>query len=122
MSKINLNPDARDELLDAAEDAVGALFDALEDGKVTPDEARLLVIALVAGAVAVPTPEPLEPTVVPLVTTALAQLWDKAEDSFRNEARLRRRIAEAEAKGKAEKVARLQLILAELLSEDSTET
>lgn len=108
---IDITPEDRAQAFEVLQDYANDLFDAFEDGKITAAELREATTTLVAGAAALVIPDSVEGSVLPFLQSLLGTAWEKLDALFRNEARLTKRIAEAEAAGKTAKAARLREIL-----------
>lgn len=114
---IQVSPEDRDEITEVLQEYVNDLFDAFDDGRITMDEFRTATVKAIAGSAKLVIPDQVEEGVLPFLRSALGSAWEELDGAFRDEDRLRRRIAEATAEGKTRKAARLQEILDGLLED-----
>lgn len=89
------------DLTEILKDYIDDLFAAADDGKITTDELKAATLDAVTALGLLVISDP----------SGVAGLVQKLGDKFRDEARLQRRIAEAETEGKTDKAEKLRRIL-----------
>lgn len=100
----------RADLLDVGADGLEDLLAAVRDGKISAEEARVLIVDTLAEAIdaAVPT-GPLDSYDDGLIYQGVGKAYDLVASLLRRDpAKLRARAEEAEARGKAERAQRLR--------------
>lgn len=100
----------RADLLDVGADGLEDLLAAVRDGRISPEEARALIVDTISEAIdsAVPT-GPLDTYDDGLIHQGVAKAYDLLGSLLRRDpAKLRARAAEADAKGKPERAQRLR--------------
>lgn len=100
----------RNDLLDAGADGLTELLVLVRDGKVTPEEARDLLVETIATAIDVAIPTgPMDAYDDGVIASAVGKAYDLVASFLRRDpARLRARAADAEEIGKTERAARLR--------------
>jgi len=110
---IKLNPEVKDEMLDASEAAVDAVVDGVRDGFLEANEGRDILVDLLAGLADALIPTgPADPFDDDLIRTGVDKALEAAEAAIgkvarRDPVRMRERAASLTAKGKISRAERL---------------